>query len=74
MQGSQQTGRSQRELRRPLAAEYLGEKLQAAGEHGVDAANAGEVEGGGQLLLAHAQAQQVARRDVAQQDLLEQVV
>ncbi len=53
---------------------HLGQELEAAGEHGVDAADAGEVEGGGQLLLAHAQAQQVARRHVAQQDLLKQVV
>jgi hypothetical protein len=53
---------------------HLGEQLQAAREHGVDAADAREVEAGRQLLLAHAQAQQVARRHVALQDLLEQVV
>ena len=53
---------------------HLGKELQAAGQHGVDAPDAGEVESGGQLLLAHAQAQQVARRHIAQQDLLKQVV
>ncbi len=56
------------------ARQHLGQELQAAGQHGVDAPDAGEVEGGGQLLLAHAQPQQVARRHIAQQDLLKQIV
>ena len=59
---------------RVLFDAHLGEQLQAAREHGVDAPDAREVERGCQLLLAHAQAQQVPRRHVALQDLLEQVV
>ena len=59
---------------RGTSRKYLGQELQAARQHGIDAPDAGEVKGGGQLLLAHAQPQQVARWHIAQQDLLKEVV
>lgn len=52
----------------------LSEQFKAARKHGVDSANAGEVEGGRQLCFAHSQPQQVARGHVALQNLLKQVV
>lgn len=58
---------------RPTCA-YLSEELEAAGEHGVDTADAREIERGGQLGLAHAKPQQVPRRHIALQNLLKQIV
>ena len=53
---------------------HLSEQLQASRQHGVHAPHTREVQRRCQLLLAHAQAQQVARWHVPLQDLLEQIV
>ena len=53
---------------------HLGQQLQAPGQHGIHTPHSGEVEPSGQLLLALPQPQQVPRRHIPLQQLLEQVV